>query len=140
MPELFQSNSIAIGANNVAGLTNIEAIAVDGVYFVAVNDLDKWREGAPVLYGDGIGGRQGITSTRWVSGFITAAQYNYIRTTLLVNSFSAEVTIRTRTYSDSTYANYSGVLTIPSPDELDAPVGGKYADFVWQFTKLVLIP
>jgi|GEM_PF-2204966 len=140
MPETFQSNQISIGANNVAGLTNIEAIAVSGVYFVTVNDLDKWREGAPVLYGDGIGGRQGITSTQWVSGYITADQYNYIRATLLVGSFSAWVTIRTRAYLATTYANYSAVLTIPSPDELDAPIGGNYINFGWQFTQLTLIP
>lgn len=139
MPETFQNNQIASGANNVAGLVNIEAIAVSGEYFVGVNDLGAWRVGSPVLYGDGVSGTQGFISTRWVSGHITLEQYNYLYTTILSNSISAWVTIKTRALNPATYANYSAILTIGTPDTLNK-VLGSYLNFVWTFTRLELIP
>lgn len=139
MPETFQSNQIAIGHNNTAGLTNIEAIAVDGIYFVVQDDLGKWNFGADVLYGNGINGTQGFQSTRWVSGVITLAQYAYIYNTILVGALSGLVTIRTRQLSATTYANYNATLTIPSPDKLDKTTSGDYQNFVWLFTHLTAL-
>lgn len=139
MPETFLNNQIASGANNVAGLVNIETIAVSGDYFVGVNDLGAWRVGATVLYGDGLSGTQGSISTKWVSGHITFEQYNYLYTTLLSSSISGWVTIKTRALNPATYANYSAILTIPTPDTLNGDLG-YFPNFVWAFTKLELIP
>lgn len=141
MPETFQDNQIATGHNNTAGLTNIEAILVDGNYFVAADDLGNWSFGTPVLYGDQTNGTQGIASTSWISGNITFAQYNYIYTTLLGGSISGRVTVRTRVNTPGTYANYNAILTIKSPAEIRAnktAVG--YINFVWEFTGMTLIP
>ena len=139
MPDIFQDNRIATGHNNTAGLMNLEAIVVDGEYFVAVDDLGKWREGAPVLYGDGIGGVAGLPSTTWVSGHITLAHYHYLYTTLLGGSLSGRVTIRTRRYDPASYANYNAVLTIRPASDLNKTLGA-YPNFIWTFTKLELIP
>jgi len=138
MPETFQDNRIAVGHNNVAGLVNIESIAVEGRYFTVVDDVGKWNHGVDVLYGDGLAGTQGIASTTWVCGHITLAQYDYIYTTLLGGSISGRVTIRTCRHKANTYANYNAVLTIASPNKLNKR-NGVFTDFVWSFTGLTLI-
>jgi len=135
MVETFQDNQIAVGWDDAGSLANIESTLVSSHYFVAVDDLSGYQAGAPYVDGDGITKYNGFKVVTWISGHVTHAQYWYIHDTILAGAFSGKVTVRTRTASLASYANYNAILSIPLPAEVEW-VAGAITDFVWTFSRL----
>ncbi|RMG82108.1 MAG: hypothetical protein D6712_15230 [Chloroflexi bacterium] len=130
-------NKIASGHNNTAGLTLIEELTdSDGVLFYPVNDRYQYQPGEFITRGDGIVIPIGLPTLQWQS-HLTLAQWDYIYTSLLGNTYSGTVTIRTRTTTD-TYANYNAILSITPPTDYDV-LNGWINNFIWQFTHLEAI-
>ncbi len=138
MAETFQNDQIAVGWNNAGNLANIEGITVSSHRFEALDDLSGYEQGAPYVDGDGITKYNGFVKVLWISGHVTLAQYWYIHDTILAGAFSAKVTVKTRTASLATYANYNAILTIPLPAEVEW-VSGAITDFVWTFSRLTAL-
>ena len=138
MVETFQSNKIAKGADNIAGLTNLEAIAVSSRYFPVVSDLGKWSEGTGIIRGDGQSQDQGFQSTAWAMGSITLDQYLWVKSTLLRGQRSGWVTIQTRKHDRSRWVIANAILDIKQ-----APGQGKtlanYKPFVWTFSRITIL-
>jgi hypothetical protein len=132
MAETFQNDQIVAGWNNAGTLVNIETITVSGTRFEPVDDLSGYEPGAPYVDGDGITKYNGFARLTWISGSVTHAQYWYIHDTILAGAFSGKVTVKTRTASLASYANYNAILTI-DPSTAINWVAGAVSDFVWKF-------
>jgi hypothetical protein len=139
MAETFQSNAIAAGHNNAAGLVNIETIADSaGRRIKAVMDMKSWRFGVRKVGGNGVVKSQGIASFQWVSDVLWLEQYYYIYTTILSSAISAPVTVTTRKLVIGTYNNYNAILTIPDPADIPSE-NDHYLKFIWQFTEVTAL-
>jgi hypothetical protein len=138
MVETFQSNKIAKGADNIAGLTNIEAIAVDNRYFKVVDDFAKWSPGVRIKRGDGNLQAQGFQNTTWTSGAITHRQWYYLKTQLLRGAESGAVTIQTRKYDEDRWVIANAILDIGTPSTL-TKVLHHYRPFVWRFSRIKIL-
>lgn len=139
MPETFQNNQIAAGHNNAAGLANIETLVDSaGRYFNPVKDLLNYSPGLPLIRGDGIVIYTGQISFTWETNLLWLEQWNYLYATLLSNSTSGLVTVKTRQYTTNTYANYNATLSIGAPNELQYKLG-YIENFVWRFSRVTAL-
>lgn len=139
MSETFQSHQIAAGHNNAAGLTNIETLTDSlGRRFKPVQDFMQFSLGIPLIRGDGITVPTGQISFKWTSNLLYLEQWYYLYNTLLSNSLSGLVTVRTRQFQPSTYANYNATLYINNPTELEYQLG-YISNFTWNFTRVTVL-
>lgn len=106
-----------------------------GVRFRSVDDLGKWNEGVDTIRGDGLIVPQGQASFEWVSGYITLEQWYYLYNTILSNSRSGLVTVKTRLYNPASYSDCNATLYIGNPPALQKGVN-EYPNFRWQFTRV----
>lgn len=140
MAEVFQLDKIAAGANNTAGLTNVEELADStGRRFCAVDDMGKFSDGQDTLRGDGLTVPQGYASFSWASGFMTLEGWYYLFNTINAGKRSNFVTVATRKFNPASYANYNAVLSLPPPPSEQKGVN-EYRPFIWRFTRVVVIP
>ena len=129
---------IATGLNNVAGLQLLTDLSVSSIPFIEVRTMANVNRGLPRTMTSGIVKRSGYANTRWISGLLWLVQFEHLLTT-----YEGEVTIRT-TFNGITYANYNAVLDCGNLSDYtliyDAKYGQAVQDFVWNFTRLELIP
>ena len=97
MVETFSSCKVAQGFDNVPGLTNLETVAVGGLYFPTLEDYPHWDPGPTSRRGDGSIDDQGYASTYW-KGPITDEMWLYLFHDILGSSREGPVTIQTRRY------------------------------------------
>lgn len=137
----LRQNSVAIGHNNVGGLVNIENIVVDNIPFGVVQDMGNYRAGQEFLRGNGGIGFSGAPSIEWTypDGGITLPQYYYIYNTLLVNSFTGLLTIRTTLLNPATYVNCNVRMNLRQIAEYLPYESGWLRSFRWEFTQIEVI-
>jgi len=97
MVETFSSCKVAQGFDNIPGLTNLETVAVNGLYFPTLEDYPHWDPGATSRRGDGSIADQGYASTYW-NGPITDEMWLYLFHDILGSNREGPVTIQTRRY------------------------------------------
>lgn len=127
---------IAVGSNNVAGLTAITAITDGTRTFEMPTALGSWSAGDTRINSDGTTSERGFQSVVW-SMVMTTSQYAYWRTTYAGGGFSGAVTIRTTTEKLGTYANYGAIMIVPQPADIQ-----RDSDFYTvsiTFTRLAII-
>lgn len=110
---------IAAGANNAAGLVNIESLVPSGgTAFYPPEGYGGYNPGQFRIRADGTVYIAGFASTVWRFKKLTRKQYDYLRSTYCGSSYSGNVTIATRTGADS-YSNLTGVLILPIPADME---------------------
>lgn len=112
----MQEYSIAPSFNNAGGLVNLETIIVDSRPFI-VSGVGSYRQGEAVVQTNGRLAFIGYPSLRWTFSLLTRTQYDYLKTTYCAGGYSGDVTIRTRTDSN-TYANFNAVMQLPFTDDV----------------------
>lgn len=117
----------ATGFNNAAGLVSVEDTAPtymgSGLILMARPVDDGIKRARP----DKLNYTTGFQTIVWVAAAMSDDQYNYIQDTFTVGgiSYSGKMTIRTQIQANTaTYANYSVVLDLPKPNELERVPGG----------------
>ena len=129
----YQGYKIAVGNNNVAGLINLEDILVGNRPYI-VKGVGNYRQGEPITQANGRVAFIGFPSLQWVLTMMTRAQYAYLKTTYCAGGYTGDVTITTRTDSDS-YANYNAVMTLPFTADVEKGFG-RYQNIVIALTRL----
>lgn len=127
---------IAVGHDNVAGLTLITSITDGADLFVEPQALGTFNLGLGQIGSDGSLVFQGFASLIW-NMTMTTRQYVYWRTTYAGGGYSGNVTIRTTTERSDTYANYDAVMLIPQVSEADRT--GDYYRVALRMTRLEII-
>jgi hypothetical protein len=137
----YPEYKIAVGWDNVAGLTTLEGLTVtdDIQPFIYPKGVKQFDAGIRKTRADGTDYFVGWGSTRWVFGVLTWRQWAYIKQTFCAGGYSGNVTVRTRT-SGLTYANFNAVLKLPKEIELSDTSAPVIADVVWTFAHLREIP
>ncbi len=133
---------IASGYNNVAGLTNLEAITPTGDRsFFSPVAYSAFRGGVRHIRTDGSVILTGFPSAFWVFPALTRKQWEYLQDTYCggAGKFSGKVTIRTRVGGRSSYGNFNAIMILPDPAELTRRFTA-FEDVRIDLTRLVAIP
>lgn len=138
MVAYFTEYKIAVGNNNTAGFSFVEALT-DGTYsYPPPSGIGTFENGALIVRGDGSVTFDGLPSCEWVFDKLFPSQITYLKTTYCSSGQSGLVTIRT--ISDSAYANYNARLIMPTQKELGLlELGGWYSRVVLKFTRMVAL-
>lgn len=129
--------SIAAGNNNAAGLTLVTALSVPAaIPFLEVTSIGNWQRGlAKVPAGTSVRKFTGFQSVEWISSLLWLQQWEYLKDT-----FEGQVTIRTLTDDDDTYANYNAVFYCGQLTDYEKVRVGQYGkailNFRWIFSRL----
>jgi hypothetical protein len=110
---------IAPNHNNVLGLTLItNLVDANSVPFIAPRGFVSSTRGERRVASNGTSKHAGFISQTWLFGYLTVAQYEYLKNTYEEGAIGKGlVTIRT-SLNGITYANYNAILYLPSIDSL----------------------
>lgn len=141
MTIVFQADiQIAVGNNNAAGLVALESITPSGdIAFLPVRQYGTFNAGETKTRLNGRPYFAGVQSTQFICAVVTWAQFKYLKTTYCNGGYSGLVTIRIRTDSPATYANYNAVLVLPKESDLAVRYGA-FIDVVLNFINLEVLP
>jgi len=140
MATVYQpSYQIAVGNNNAAGLTSLEALTpASDTHFAPVRVYWNYDPGARRIRSDGTLYHAGFPSQVWQASVLTKSQWQYLKATYCNSGYSGAVTIRTRFSDPTTYANYNAILTLPK--EIETQQRSRvYIDVALTFTRLVAL-
>lgn len=129
----FQEYAIAPNFNNAANLINLENIKIANRPYI-VRGVGRYAQGEATTNTNGRLTFIGYPSLQWQFNVLTYAMYQYLKDTYCSGLYSGDVTIRTRTDSES-YANYNAVLTLPFSNSFQK-VFRAYTDVTVTFTRL----
>ena len=132
---------IAVGQNNVAGLTLITSISVNGVPLYAPQTIYQYSGGQRRFKASGQAQMVGLRRVVWTS-WVSLAQYAYLKATYEV---TGGVTVRTTTGGE-TWSNWNAYVWFPDPAEMEfqrsasphIPTAAYL--LAWNFTLLNVIP
>jgi len=105
---------IAVGQNNVAGLTLITSITVGGVALYAPQTIYQYTSGQRRFRANGQAHVVGLRRVVWRS-WVSLAQYNHLKTTYEV---AGGVTVRTTT-GGTAWSNWNAYVWFPDPAEME---------------------
>lgn len=133
----YPEYKIASGWDNVAGLSSIEGLMIEGDIcpFTYPKGIKQFDPGIRKTRADGSDYFVGYPSTRWLFGVMTWRQWTYAKDTFCAGEYSGQVTIRTRT-AGLTYANFNAVLKLPKEIDLPDSTAPVIPDVTWTFTRL----
>ena len=134
----FYTYKIAAGANNAAGLVNIEEItpSSDKAFFAPVA-YSNYTPGQRKLRGSGTVYMSGFAFATWEFAVLTRKQFQYLQDTYCASGWSGEVTIATRV-SREAYVNYSAVMILPDPASVSRS-DTVFEKYPVSFTRLVAV-
>lgn len=124
MDLLLDDYKWAVGYNNAAGLALVSSTipSTDEAFNRGeiILALPNYNPGVPKIRGTGLISYAGYKSTKWGFGYWTLLQYEYLQTTFAgaLGKYTGFVTIRTR-IGNTAFANYNGIMNIPTPDQLE---------------------
>lgn len=129
---------IAVGHDNVAGLTLVSALTDGVTQFIPPRTIGNYQPGELLpLLSKGVS-VAGTPSTIWELT-MTSKQHKYWRTTFCAGGFQGNVTISTITEEADVYANYNAKMTVPSLPQTQQRTGDLFLFFV-AMKDLVVIP
>ena len=116
----YEQYQLAAGNNNAAGLSPIETILA-GYEAISVGlpsvPPQAWgtfqKSNNIAIRGNGRALFRGFPFSTWPFGFISFTQIEGLRTNYCGGGYDGFVTVRTRTDTHATYANFNAVMTLP---------------------------
>lgn len=143
----FPNHQLAAGNNNAAGLSAIETILAG---YGSINNLfpsvppktwGTYDPGQLQIRAGGLSTFSGYPTLPWPFGFIIWAQIEGLKTNFCSGGYSGLVTVKTRTDTHGTYANFNAVINLPKLSDFNERQIKRTGieNYVIRFTRMVAL-